>query len=56
MLRFQAACTVLLAGVLALSGCKFVKTEDEQKQAAAGAFNPDKLVADIREKFAAGDR
>jgi len=37
----------VLAGALALSGCKFVKTEDEQKQAAAGAFNPDKLVADI---------
>ncbi|KNY17135.1 hypothetical protein AKG11_09075 [Shinella sp. SUS2] len=47
MLRFQAAFPVLLAGALALSGCKFVKTEDEQKQAAAGAFNPDKLVADI---------
>ncbi|ANH07874.1 DUF2291 family protein [Shinella sp. HZN7] len=47
MVRFQAACTVLLAGALALGGCKFVKTEDEQKQAAAGAFNPDKLVADI---------
>ena len=49
MQRFQAACTLVLAGALALSGCKFVKTEDEQKQAAAGAFNPDKLVADIWE-------
>lgn len=47
MLRFQAAFPVVLAGALALGGCKFVKTEDEQKQAAAGAFNPDKLVADI---------
>lgn len=47
MPRFQAACTLVLAGALALSGCKFVKTEDEQKQAAADAFNPDKLVADI---------
>jgi len=47
MLRFQAACTIMLAGALALGGCKVVKTEDEQKQAAAGAFNPDKLVADI---------
>ena len=37
----------MLAGALALGGCKFVKTADEQKQAAAGAFNPDKLVADI---------
>lgn len=47
MLRFQAAFPVVLAGALALGGCKFVKTEDEQKQAAAGAFNPDRLVADI---------
>ncbi|MGH6808126.1 MAG: DUF2291 family protein [Ensifer adhaerens] len=47
MPRFQAACTLMLAGALALGGCKLVKTEDEQKQAAAGAFNPDKLVADI---------
>lgn len=37
----------MLAGALALGGCKLVKTEDEQRQAAAGAFNPDKLVADI---------
>jgi predicted lipoprotein len=37
----------MLAGTLALAGCKFVKTEDEQKAAAAGAFNPDKMVADI---------
>lgn len=47
MPRFQTACTLVLAGALALSGCKFVKTEDERKQAAAGAFNPDRLVADI---------
>ncbi len=47
MLKVQAACTLMLAGALALGGCKLVKTEDEQKQAAAGAFNPDKLVADI---------
>lgn len=47
MQRLQAACTILLAGALALGGCKLVKTEDEQKQAAAGAFNPDKMVADI---------
>lgn len=47
MLRFQAACPFVLAGVLALGGCKLVKTEDEEKQAAAGAFNPDKLVAEI---------
>ncbi|HSX73276.1 MAG TPA: DUF2291 family protein, partial [Shinella sp.] len=47
MLRFQAAFPVLLAGALALGGCKFVKTEDEEKQAAANAFDPDRLVADI---------
>jgi predicted lipoprotein len=47
MPRFQAACIFMLAGALALGGCKLVKTEDEQKQAAAGAFNPDRLVADI---------
>ncbi|OCP25142.1 MULTISPECIES: DUF2291 family protein [unclassified Ensifer] len=47
MPRFQAACTLMLAGALALGGCKLVKTEDEQRQAAAGAFNPDKLVVDI---------
>ncbi len=47
MPTLQAACTIMLAGALALGGCKLVKTEDEQKQAAAGAFNPNKLVADI---------
>lgn len=47
MPRFQAARIFMLAGALALGGCKLVKTEDEQKQAAAGAFNPDRLVADI---------
>jgi predicted lipoprotein len=47
MPRFNALSAVVLAGALALSGCKFVKTEDEQKAAAAGAFNPDKLVAEI---------
>jgi predicted lipoprotein len=47
MAGFRAACTIMLVGALALGGCKFVKTEDEQKHAAAGAFNPDKLVADI---------
>lgn len=47
MLKVKAACALMLAGALALGGCKLVKTEDEQKQAAAGAFNPDKLVSDI---------
>lgn len=49
MRKLGAACTLLLAGTLALGGCKFVKTEDVQKQAEAGAFNPDRLVADIWE-------
>lgn len=48
MPRFQAAAgTIMLAGVLALGGCKLVKTADEQEQAAAGAFNPDRMVAEI---------
>lgn len=47
MLRFKAVSAILLASVLGLGGCKFVKTEDERKAAAAEAFNPDKLVADI---------
>lgn len=44
---FKAVSAIMLAGILALGGCKFVKTADEQKAASAGAFNPDKLVADI---------
>jgi predicted lipoprotein len=47
MFRFKAAATLTLVSALALSGCKFVKTADEQKQAAASAFNPDKMVADV---------
>ena len=47
MFRFKAVAIVLLASGLAMSGCKFVKTADEQKQAAASAFNPDRMVADI---------
>ena len=47
MPEFKAVSAIMLAGVLALGGCKFVKTADEQKAAAEGAFNPDKLVADI---------
>ena len=41
------AAAVLVACALAMSGCKFVKTADQQAEAAAGAFDPDKLVADI---------
>ena len=38
MPRFHALSAVVLAGALALSGCKFIKTEDEQKAAAAEAL------------------
>ena len=44
---FKVLSAIMLASTLALGGCKFVKTEDEQKAAAANAFNPDKMVADI---------
>jgi predicted lipoprotein len=47
MPHYKAASTVLLLSALALSGCKFVKTADEQKEAAASAFNPDRMVAEI---------
>ena len=47
MPRFKVITAAMLVGALALGGCKFVKTEDEQKEAAAGAFNPDRMVADI---------
>lgn len=45
--RIKAAVTLVLASALVLSGCKFIKTADEQKEAAASAFNPDKMVAEI---------
>jgi predicted lipoprotein len=47
MPHFKAAATFLLACALGLSGCKLVKTADEQKEAAASAFDPDKRVAEI---------
>jgi predicted lipoprotein len=47
MPHIKATATILLACALALPGCKFVKTADERKEAAAEAFNPDALVADI---------
>jgi predicted lipoprotein len=43
----KAFAFVALASMLALTSCKFVKTADEQKEAAANAFDPDKRVADI---------
>lgn len=47
MPQFKAAATILFACALALPGCKFVKTADEQKEAAAAVFNPDARVAEI---------
>jgi predicted lipoprotein len=47
MPHIRAAATFMLACALGLSGCKFVKTADEQKEAAANAFDPDKRVAEI---------
>jgi predicted lipoprotein len=47
MPHYKAATTIVLFSVLALAGCKFVKTADEQKEAAASAFNPDRMVAEI---------
>ena len=47
MPEIKAIAFVALASMLALAGCKFVKTADEQKQAAATAFDPDKRVAEI---------
>jgi predicted lipoprotein len=47
MPEIKAIAFVALASMLALTGCKFVKTADEQKEAAAAAFDPDKRVADI---------
>lgn len=47
MPHIKATATFLLACALGLAGCKFVKTADEQKQAAAEAFNPDARVAEM---------
>jgi predicted lipoprotein len=47
MPEIRALAVVALASALALSGCKFVKTADEQKEAAAAVFDPDKRVAEI---------
>src|SRR6478736_118831 len=43
----KAAAAIAVASLLALSGCKFIKTADQEKEAAAGAFDPDKRVAEI---------
>ena len=47
MPEFKAAAAVALISLLALSGCKFIKTGDQEKEAAANAFDPDKRVAEI---------
>ncbi|WEX74952.1 DUF2291 family protein [Sinorhizobium numidicum] len=40
---------LFLAGVMALAGCKIVKTPsaEEAAEAASGGFNPDRMVAEI---------
>ncbi|WP_411033345.1 DUF2291 family protein [Shinella sp. BYT-45] len=45
-MRCKAAAVILLAWALGLSGCKFVKTADKDKDAGAG-FDPDRMVADM---------
>jgi len=47
MPHIKAAAMLMLASALALAGCKFVRTADEQKEAAAAVFDPDKRVAEI---------
>lgn len=44
MLLMRTA-VVFTALCLGLAGCKFVKTADQQAQAAANAFDPDRMVA-----------
>jgi len=46
-MRFKAAAFIVFASALALAGCKFVKTADKEKEAQSGAFDPDKLVAEM---------
>jgi predicted lipoprotein len=47
MPQFKAAAAVALVSLLALSGCKFIKTADQEKEAAANVFDPDARVAEI---------
>ncbi|MBB1251347.1 DUF2291 family protein [Rhizobium sp. G21] len=47
MSRHHAFIALLALTGLTLAGCKFVKTEDQQKEAAAAAFDPDRQVAEI---------
>lgn len=48
-MRFKAAAVIVLASVLGLAGCKFVKTADKDREDQVGAFDPDKLVAEMWE-------
>lgn len=48
-MRFKAAAVIVLASALGLAGCKFVKTADKDREDQAGAFDPDKLVAEMWE-------
>jgi predicted lipoprotein len=45
----RGASVIVLAVVLALAGCKFIKTPtaEEAAQSATGGFNPDRMVAEI---------
>jgi predicted lipoprotein len=49
MPKFKVAAAFVVAGVLALSGCKIIKTPtaEEAAEAASGGFNPDRMVAEI---------
>lgn len=48
-MRFKAAAVIVLASALGLAGCKFVKTAEKDREDQAGAFDPDKLVAEMWE-------
>ncbi|PLT98168.1 hypothetical protein BMJ34_16355 [Sinorhizobium medicae] len=49
MPNFKVAAALAVAGVMALSGCKIIKTPtaEEAAEAASGGFNPNRMVAEI---------
>lgn len=49
MPKFKVAAALVVAGVMALSGCKIIKTPtaEEAAEAASGGFNPNRMVAEI---------
>ncbi|YCI04892.1 DUF2291 family protein [Ensifer sp. D2-11] len=49
MPKFKVAAALVVAGVIALSGCKIIKTPtaEEAAEAASGGFNPNRMVAEI---------